>query len=621
MVDAVRACLAVLTIAWRTNRMAFVLAVGEVLANVLRFIQPLVVAWVVHSLVQGDAHGVLAGVAVWALALGAGAALEIVAVSSRVRLIFEVGHAFDMELMGTISAASNLNVLEHPDTAAAIDRVRDRADAMGYTYNQLMTVVIQLAAPITSLIVAMVIDWRLVLLLLAGVPSLLLSKKSAEINDRAEQAASTASARLHGWLVVLQDPSCRAERQVFRTWPWMRARASDALADRDRSLVAGATSDGRLGLFGEISYLVGAGLVVWWVVAANSGLPAGILVATILVALDMRGTLGAVRFAVGGLGPGIRAAVTLRGLREAITSLQTAGDSSAPGVGEMEFDNAGYEYSDGSTGLRDLTLRLDPGQLVAVVGANGAGKSTFAEMVLGLRDATTGAVVRSGDRATTVMQSFARPELLLGESIALRDIGSDIVQHRVWEALERATNSGFWRQLPDGLQTQLGSDHRAGRDLSGGQWQTVAAARAQFKDEVDVIVLDEPTSALDPEAQDALTARYLKAARRVTEAGGLAVFITHRMSMPRLADRILVFEDGRLAEDGDHEQLMEARGLYFESYTAAVDGYLQLGAWDSGSDVVHRREVEREPATPGISESADDSRAGEGQLGNSTASA
>ncbi len=568
MVDAGRACLAVFATAWRTNRMAFGLAVGEVLANVLRFVQPLVVAWIVHALVLRDGSGVVAGVAVWALALGAGAALEIVAVSSRVRLIFEVGHAFDVELMKTVSAATNLNVLEHPDTAAAIDRVRDRADVMGYTYNQLMTVAIQLAAPITSLIVAVVIDWRLVLLLVAGVPSLLLSKKSAEINDRAEQAASSASARLHGLLDVLQNPSCRAERMVFRTWPWMRKRASDALADRDRSLVAGATSDGRMGLFGEISYLIGAGLVIYWVVAANPGMSPGILVATILVALDMRGTLGAIRFAVSGLGPGIRAAVTLRELRQAITSLPTASAASAPGVGEMGFHNAGYEYSDGTKALKDLTLSLQPGQLVAVVGANGAGKSTFA---------------RSAGRATAVMQSFARPELLLGESIALQDIGSNNIQHRVWEALESATNSRFWRQLPDGLQTQLGGEHRAGRDLSEGQWQTVAAARSHFKDEVDTIVLDEPTSALDPEAQDALTARYLKAARSVTDAGGVAMIITHRMSMPRLADRILVFNNGHLVEDGNHEQLMKARGLYFESYIAAIDGYLKLGALGSGT--------------------------------------
>lgn len=579
MSKAIRACLWILAIAFRTNPAAFVLAGGELVATVLRFVQPLVVAWIVRSLVISDASGVLAGLTVWALTLGAGAALEIVAVSSRVRLISDVGHAFDLQLMQTLSEAPNLNALERRDTAAAIDRARDRADAMGYTYNDMMTVAIQLAAPVTSIVVAMVVDWRLLLLLVAGIPSLLLSKKSAEINDRAEQAASTASTRLHSWLEVLQGPQCRAERQVFHTWSWMRTKVSDALADRDRSLVAGATSDGRLRLLGEVSYLVGAGLVIWLVAVTSPSLTAGTLVAAILVALDMRGTLGAVRFAVSGLGPGIRAAVSLLQLRDEISNLQTARPVQTQTVSDaaVEFIDAGYQYADGTIGLQDVNLRLEPGQLIAVVGANGAGKSTFAEIVLGLRDPTTGSVARSKTQPTTVMQSFARPELLLGESIALRDIEADAIQQRAWEALERATDARFWRQLPDGLYTQLGSVHRGGRDLSGGQWQTVAAARSQFKNGVDVIVLDEPTSALDPEAQDRLTARYLEAARRVTEAGGLAVFITHRMSMPRLADRILVFDDGRVVEDGDHDQLMQARGLYFDSYSAAIHGYLQLG--------------------------------------------
>lgn len=579
MGKAMRACLWVLTIAFKTNPMAFVLAIGEVLANVLRFVQPLVVAWIVRSLAVADAHGVLAGVAVWALALGAGAVLEIVAVSNRVRLIYDVGHAFDLELIQTLCQAPNLNALEHANTAAAIDRARDRADAMGYTYNDMTTVAIQLAAPVTSIVVAMVVDWSLLLLLLAGIPSLLLSKKSAEISDRAEQAASSASTRVQSWLQVLQDPQCGAERQVFRTWPWMRENVSVALADRDRSLVSGATSDGRLRLLGEVSYLLGAGLVIWLVVATTPTISAQTLVAAILVALDMRGTLGAVRFAVSGLGPGIRAAVTLLQLRDDITGLQPVRSAHPQAATDaaVEFVGAGYEYSDGTVGLRNINVRLEPGQLVAVVGSNGAGKTTFAQMVLGLRDATTGTVARSKTQATAVMQSFARPELLLGESIALRNADSAAVRQRVWEALERATDTEFWQQLPDGLDTHLGSAHRGGRDLSGGQWQTVAAARAQFKDRVDVVVLDEPTSAFDPEAQDRLTARYLEAARRVTEAGGVAVFITHSMSMPRLADRILVFEDGQIVEDGNHDQLMKAQGPYFDSYSAAVQGYLQLG--------------------------------------------
>ncbi len=141
-------------------------------------------------------------------------------------------------------------------------------------------------------------------------------------------------------------------------------------------------------------------------------------------------------------------------------------------------------------------------------------------------------------------------------------------------ALDRAHATSVIDQLPDGLGTQLGKSYTDGAELSGGQWQKLALGRALMRRDPLLLVLDEPASALDPEAEHALFERYADQARRVQRAtGAVTVFVSHRFSTVRTADLIVVVQDGRVAETGDHAALLAAGGLYAELFDLQAAGY------------------------------------------------
>jgi hypothetical protein len=165
-----------------------------------------------------------------------------------------------------------------------------------------------------------------------------------------------------------------------------------------------------------------------------------------------------------------------------------------------------------------------------------------------------------------------------GEAVALKSMSdcspADIARVRL--CLEQASPRRFWAEHPDDFALQLGPNWPGGTDLSAGQWQAVAAARCFYVEDADLVVLDEPTAALDPEAQEAVTLRYAAVARQVASRGGIAVMVTHRMSMPRLADRILVLHDGRLHETGTHDELIASDGMYARAYHAQASGFSEM---------------------------------------------
>jgi ATP-binding cassette, subfamily B, bacterial len=229
--------------------------------------------------------------------------------------------------------------------------------------------------------------------------------------------------------------------------------------------------------------------------------------------------------------------------------------------------------------LHDIDVTLEAGEVVAVVGHNGSGKSTLAKLLAGLYQPTTGTIRWNGeDRAHThpaavraavavVFQDFAHFELAAHDNIAFGAVDRLDDRAGAAEAAERAGAATFLRVLPLGFDTRLSRSYEHGAELSGGQWQRLAIARAFFRD-APVIVLDEPTAALDPRAEQELfrTLKSLCEHRTV-------VLISHRFSTVRSADRILVLDAGRLVEDGTHEELMALHGRYAEMFTLQAAPY------------------------------------------------
>ena len=226
----------------------------------------------------------------------------------------------------------------------------------------------------------------------------------------------------------------------------------------------------------------------------------------------------------------------------------------------------------------DVSVDLVPGSTVALVGANGAGKTTLAKLLLGLYVPSRGDVIRGTvntrdatrsdirERTSAVFQNFQRYQMTLRENVVLADVTCAEDEQAVIRALERGGVPAELWQGEEGLDLMRSREFGT-RDLSLGQWQRVAIARGLFR-EHDVILLDEPTASIDPLEEQALYERFMEIA-----TGRTAILVTHRLGSARLADRILVMQEGRIIEDGDHEDLLARRGLYHEMFSAQAAWY------------------------------------------------
>lgn len=246
----------------------------------------------------------------------------------------------------------------------------------------------------------------------------------------------------------------------------------------------------------------------------------------------------------------------------------------------IEFRNVSYRYPDrAEKALDDVSFTIEPGQTVALVGRNGAGKSTIVKLLGRLYDPDEGQILIDGRdvreydpvelrREFGVMfQDYAAYQVSAGENIGVGNVDHAEDREAIATAAERAGADDVVRKLPEGFDTTLGKWFEGGHQLSGGEWQKIALARAFMRD-AQVLILDEPTAALDAQAEHDLFARI-----KELTAGKMALYISHRFSTVRMADRILFLENGRLVEQGTHEELMDLGGRYAELFDLQAASY------------------------------------------------
>jgi ATP-binding cassette subfamily B protein len=251
-----------------------------------------------------------------------------------------------------------------------------------------------------------------------------------------------------------------------------------------------------------------------------------------------------------------------------------------PIVHGLEFRHVSFKYPDrGAYALRDVSLTIRPGEKIALVGANGAGKTTFVKLLTRLYDPSEGQVLIDGidlrevdpkelqKRIGVIFQDFVRYHLPVRENIGFGQIDELENEARIIDSATRAGADATIRGLPQGYDTMLGKWFERGNDLSGGEWQKVALARA-FMREAEVLVLDEPTAALDAMNEYAIFQRF----RELTD-NKIALLISHRFSTVRMADRIVVLEDGHIIETGTHAELLALGGEYAKLFTIQAEGY------------------------------------------------
>jgi ATP-binding cassette subfamily B protein len=258
----------------------------------------------------------------------------------------------------------------------------------------------------------------------------------------------------------------------------------------------------------------------------------------------------------------------------------TVTEGAIPGDG-VRFEKVSFRYEGSDNyALQGIDLHLKPGEKLALVGENGSGKTTLIKLLTRLYLPTEGRILLDGtplqdwDPATlrgrigVIFQDFNRYALKLGENIGAGDVEQFNNEDRWEEAARKGLADEFIQQLPNRYETQLSRWFKGGRELSGGQWQKVALARAFMRAKSDIVVLDEPTSAIDAEAE----MRIFEHFREATE-NQMAILISHRFSTVRMADEIAVMENGRITEMGTHDELVARGGRYARLFELQAAGY------------------------------------------------
>lgn len=579
---------------WQQSKVLYFTVVG---ALVLDTCAIALIGVGLRAIVSGSVHHAAAAVVVGAL----GAALAYT-----VNLcIGEIGGMMRIELAEVVAmrrivpevrrGAIGIETVDHLERSAYLDRltlVEDNAwgivdsawaavEAVGFIARLALT--LGLLGSVSPL---------LFLILAAGAIPVLFERRG-RMGVKAAEVARSADRRLQRNLFELAvSPAAGKELRVTGAGPDLvrRQRAAadraEAIWIRARIRAAGWKAAGWC-LF-SLCFVSGLTVVVHS--AANDPARIGDIVLTVTVGTQLRMIVEqAVRRSAdtGGYTRLLRPFRWLRRYRDDQRALVGPGlQPPARLASGITFDRVTFSYpGTDRAAVRDLTVHLPAGSVVAVVGEYGSGKTTLVKLVTKLYRPDGGRILVDGTdladldaaawRAVTsaAFQDFGRYHTSFAEAVGFGDIAAVDDLARIRRAVSDADAEALVRRLPDGLDTRLGRQF-GGVEVSEGQWQKIALARASMRPAPLLFVLDEPTASLDAPSEHAIFERYMRRAREVAEhSGGITLVVSHRFSTVAGADLILVMEGGRLAEHGTHERLLAADARYASLYSLQATAY------------------------------------------------
>jgi ATP-binding cassette subfamily B protein len=426
--------------------------------------------------------------------------------------------------------------------------------------------------------------WAVAVLLLAGLPSFIAEGKFSGDAFRLFRWRSPET-RMQVYLeTVIAREDHAKEVQLFGLGPLLLDRYRTIFRKvfaEDRALTIRRDTWGFfLGLFGTAAFY---GAYAWVAVSAVRGrITLGEMTMYVLLFRQGQAAVSAALAAIGGMYEDNLYLSTLYEYLDTPVD-EPAGHAIAgcnPGDG-VRFEGVSFTYPDATEpAVRGVSFHLMPGQSLALVGENGSGKTTIIKLLTRLYAPTAGRITLDGldlaewnpaalrRRVGVIFQDFARYQLTVGENIGAGDVEHFADEARWRHAGDLAAATPFVDELPAGFHTQLGKWFKDGRELSGGQWQKIALARAFMRDGADILVLDEPTAAMDARAEAAIFEQFRALARE-----RMVILISHRFSTVRMADQILVIQGGEVLEKGSHDQLMLLDGHYAHLFSLQARGY------------------------------------------------
>ncbi len=426
--------------------------------------------------------------------------------------------------------------------------------------------------------------WAVVLLILAGLPAFLAEAKFSGVAFRLFLWRSPET-RMQLYLeTVLAREDHAKEVKLFGLGPLFLERYRNIfrkLYREDRNLTVRRDSWGFfLGLIATITLY---GAYAWIALSAiATRITLGQMTMYLMLFRQGQSAVSAILSAVGGMYEDNLYLSTLYEYLETPVDNHKGASVRGPQPDDgIRFENVSFQYPDAEQPtLVDINLHIKPGESLALVGENGSGKTTLIKLLTRLYSPTSGRIFLDGqdlrewdeaalrDRIGVIFQDFTRYQLLLGENIGAGDVRHFADEERWREAGEKGMAAPIVETLPEGYRTPLGKWFNDGRELSGGQWQKIALSRAFMRSRADILVLDEPTSAMDASAESLIFEHF-----RTLTRGRIAILISHRFSTVRMADQIVVIENGRIVERGSHQQLMQLNGHYSHLFSLQAKGY------------------------------------------------
>jgi ATP-binding cassette subfamily B protein len=598
-VSALRYIPALFRLIWGTHRGY---ATAIIALRVVRSVIPVATFWVGKLILDAviaakDGHGNLSQV--WrylALELGIVLVGEVLARASSLieSLLGDLfSNAMSVRLMQH-AATLDLAQFEDPEFYDHLERAR-RQTVGRLALLTLLLSMSQDALTLLTLAGALIAysPWLLLLLVVAVIPSFLGETHFASLGYSLLFRWTPERRQLDYLRFVGASDKTAKEVQMFGLAPWLTERyrrLSQKFYDENRALSIrrGAVS-ALLSILGTIGYygayviiLINAvrgeitiGMLTF--LAASFGRGRDVIQSLLLAASNVYEQALYLRdlFVFLDMRPTIQSPPNARGVPEKIRS-------------GFVFENVGFRYPGSERwAVRNVDLVLTPGERVALVGENGAGKTTITKLLARLYDPTEGRITLDGvdlreyDLASlrraigVIFQDFVRYDMRFDENIGVGEIDSvrlDLERNNgtpasITTAAENSLAASLLPRFSKGYQQMLGRRFDEGVDLSGGEWQKIALARAYIRD-AQVLILDEPTAALDARAEYEVFLRFSELV-----AGRMAVLISHRFSTVRMADRIIVLRHGKVEEQGSHEELLARHGLYEELFTMQAAGY------------------------------------------------